>query len=149
MILPGLRFRVGDELLDRLRREVAPHQQHIRNRGHDRDRLERGRIVIQLLVKQAVDGERCRLCREQGIAVRLRRCDRFGADIAGLSAAIVDHNGLAEFLAQPLGDDARGCIHGAAGWHADDDLDRFVRDNCRARFVHAAAVAATQKKDHA
>ncbi len=49
--------RACDELLRRARRKIRDRQR-VGNCGHDGDRHERGRVVIELAIKQRVDGER-------------------------------------------------------------------------------------------
>ena len=137
--LAGIGFGVRDEFLHGFGREVAAHQQHVRDRGHHRDRLERGRIEIELLVQERVDGERRRLRCQQRIAVGFRIGDRFRADIAGLAAAIFDHHRHVEFLPQPLTDDPRRGVDAAAGRDADDDLDGLARKIARAFLLRAGA----------
>src|SRR5712672_877502 len=115
--------RIGDEFLHGLGGKIRAHRQGVGDRGHDRDRQECGRVEIQLLVEQGVDGERRGLRGEQRVAVGLGGVNRLGPDIAGKPAAVLDHHRLAQALAQAVSHDAGDGIDAPAGRHADDDLD--------------------------
>ena len=52
---------------------------------------------------------------EQRVAVGRRPHDRFGADIAGAPRPVVDDDGLAETLREPLADQTHEDVTGAAG----------------------------------
>src|SRR5262249_2788366 len=80
-----------------------------------------------------VDDERGRRRREQRVAIRVGLGDRLGADIAGGADAVLDHHRLSPLLRQPVGEDARHHVGGAAGGKRHDDLDRPRREGvCQA-----------------
>ncbi|MCY1230109.1 hypothetical protein D9M68_754860 [compost metagenome] len=63
----------------------------------------------------------------QRVAVRRGLGQEGGADAAAGAAAVVDHHGLAELLAELVGNDARHDIGGAAGGEGHDQRDRLGR----------------------
>ena len=63
---------------------------------HDRDRLELGRVEVELLVEEDIGGDRRGLRGHQRIAVGLGTIDGFGAEIAAGAAAVLDHDRLPE-----------------------------------------------------
>ena len=64
---------------------------------------------------------------EQRIAVGLRTCDRFDADMAARARTIFNDEGLAESIRQPLTDEACREIDRAASGNRDDNVHRLVR----------------------
>jgi hypothetical protein len=98
-----LKSLVGDrlEVLDRIVRQVVGTARRID--GHGGDGGDRQRIAIR------------------------RRARGFGrADGATGAALVLDHHGLAEFLAHALRHEARDDVGGAAGRERNDDADRLV-----------------------
>ena len=117
---------IGDQLGHGVRRKFRPHHQRVRDRGHDRQRLERGRIEVELLVNDHVGRQRRRLRRQQRVAVGLGLGHRLGAEIAAGAGPVLHHERLAPHLRQPVGDHAGDDVDAAAGRSGDDDLDRAV-----------------------
>ena len=122
--LAGVRARVADQFGDAFERHVRVDHQGIRHPSHDHDRHELGRVETELGIEVVVDHQRRRRRREQRVAVGLGLGDRLGADIAGRSGAVLDHDRLPPFARQPVGKDARHHVGGAAGRERHDDLDR-------------------------
>jgi hypothetical protein len=56
-------FCISDKLGDRIRREIAPHHERVRQCRHDDNGLKRCGIEIELAVQQRIGGERRRLRR--------------------------------------------------------------------------------------
>ena len=127
--LSWVRFDIGDELLRGLGRKVGTHQEHIGDRGHDRHRLELGGIEIHFLVEKRIDRKRRRLRGQQRISVGIRGEYSLSANIARGTCAVLDNDGLAEFLVETFSNDTRHGIDATPGRHADDDLDRLIRES--------------------
>jgi hypothetical protein len=108
-------FGISDKLGDRIRREIAPHHQRVRQARHDDDGLERGRIEIELAVEQRIGGERRRLRREQRVAVGRCRRDFAGAEIAGNAGAVLDHDRTAPARREALGEKPRNDVGATSG----------------------------------
>ena len=73
---------------------------------------------------------------QQGVAVGIGFGDDLGADIAAGAGAVVDDDRLAPFARQPIGDDARHDIGGAAGGKRHDEFHRarrIILRPCRVR----------------
>ena len=83
-----------------------------RNPGNRRDVPDE--IVVELLVERRIDRVGCADL-EQCVAVGRRAHDRFGADIAAAPRPVVDDDGLAEPLREPLADQTHEDVTGAAG----------------------------------
>ncbi|MCY1223816.1 hypothetical protein D9M72_359560 [compost metagenome] len=121
--LAGMRLAVGDQLLDRLRRDRRRHHQHQRHHMRQCHRLEAlDGVVRQLAHHAGIDGMAARHQRQR-VTVRGGLCHQVGADDAGGAAAVVDHHRLAPGFGQLLADQARGKVDGAAGGSGHDDGD--------------------------
>ena len=126
--LAGIGLGVGDHA--RRRSRAAPSgltTSAFGTRAHDHDRARtrsgRSRARIEILV----DDERRRRRRQQRVAVGVGLGDRLGTDIAGGAGAVLDHDRLPPFPRQPVAEDARHHVGGAAGGKRHDDLDRARR----------------------
>jgi len=64
---------------------------------------------------------------QKSVAIGGRHRHRLGADGARGTAAVVDHEGMAEGLAQPVGPGPADDVGGAARGIRQDQLHRFVR----------------------
>ncbi len=71
--------------------------------------------------------KRRRRRRQQRVAVGIGLGDDFGADIAAGAGVVLDDHRLPPFARQPIGDDARHDVGGAAGRKRHHDLDRVRR----------------------
>ena len=80
-------------------------------------------IEIEVVVKRRIDRVR-RTDQEQRVTVRNCAHDRLGGDIAAGTRPVLDDEWLAEPLRQPLTDQTREDVVGAAGGKADDDTHR-------------------------
>ena len=88
-----------------------------------RDRREVPDQIVVELEERCIDRVGCADL-EQRVAVGRRPHDRFGGDIAGAPRPVVDDDGLTETLRQPLADQTREHVTGAAGREADHDAHR-------------------------
>ena len=131
----GAGFGLGlrDQLLDRRDAELGIDDQHVGRAADDGDRLELGRVVVELLVERLVDGERGRRRGQQRVAVGVRAREGFRADVAGRAGAVLDHHRLLPDLAQRIADEARQRIGRSAGGIGDDDLDGLGGEALRRR----------------
>ena len=102
-------------------------QMRARNPGDRRDVPDQIEVELE---ERRIDRMRCADL-EQRVAVGRRAHDRFGADIAGAARPVVDDDGLAEPLREPLADQAREDVTGAAGREADHDAHRPRRIGLR------------------
>ena len=92
-----LRFGVGDEFGQRLRRDLRVDDQRERHAGDQRDRGKiLHRIVGQLPVERLVDGERGRGRHQQRVAVRIGPCYQVGAERGRGARLVLDLDGRAE-----------------------------------------------------
>jgi hypothetical protein len=94
-----------------------------RDRRDVADEVER-----ELVVERGVDRVR-RRDEKQRVTVRGRAHDGFGGDVGGCPGPVFDDELLAESLGQPLTDQARGDVGGAAGGKADDQAHRPRRNS--------------------
>ncbi|MNN12870.1 hypothetical protein D3C81_1258790 [compost metagenome] len=102
-------------------------QEDQRHREHPGDRREvLARIVVDLLVERLVDGHRA-AAHDQCVAIGRGLRGDFHADIAAGAGAVFHHDGLAELLAEPLGQGAREDVGGLSGREGHDQLDGTVR----------------------
>jgi len=103
------------------------HDQRIR-KAHDarNGRNVADEIEIEFFKERGID---CVIhaAHEKRVAVRRRFYDRLRRDIATSSRPVLDNEGLAEPLGQPLPDQSRGNIGSAASSKADDDARRPQR----------------------
>ena len=99
-------------------------QMRARNPSDRRDVPDHIEVEIE---ERRIDRMRCADL-EQRVAVGRRAHDRFGADVAGAAGPVVDDDGLTEPLREPLADQAREHVTGAAGREADHDAHRSRRD---------------------
>ena len=115
---------VGDELGNRLgrKRRRDEHARGARARGRDRHDVA-DEVEVQLVVERRIDGV-AGVDQQQRVAIGRRRDDRLGAEIAAGAALVLDDEGLAEPLGQPLPDQAAGDVGGAARRERHHDAHR-------------------------
>ena len=100
--LAGIGLGIGDQFGNGFHRQIVAHRQHIktRDRGDDAveilDRIERQRAIKPGHVGHAAVVE------QERVAVRLRFRDFVHADAAAGAAAVIDHDGLTEALAERI-----------------------------------------------
>ncbi len=124
---------VGDELGNGLGRNRWMYLHDVGRADDARDRRDvADEIEIELVVERRVDRIR-RTDQQQRIAVRRRTHDRLGADIAGGARPVLDDEGLAEPLRQPLAHQTCDDVARAAGGKTDDDAHRPRRIGLRPR----------------
>ena len=126
----GLRFGIFDELLDVVHRQRVVHHQHQRDRRDLRDRDEILHGVIRLLLQAGVDRE-CDRGDHQHMAVGRGLCHQIGADTAAAARTIVDDGRLPPAIGQPLRDEPRDRVGGAAGDERHHQLDLPARIGLR------------------
>src|SRR5262249_39699038 len=105
------------------------HDEHAAADGGDR-RDVANEIEIELLVERRVDRV-VRACQEDRVSVRGHAYDRLGADIAGGTRSVLDDEGLAKMLRQPLSHQARDDVIRPAGGIVDDQTYRPRRIRLR------------------
>jgi hypothetical protein len=131
--LAGVGLHIADELRNGLRRErwIYLHDKGVADDARDRcDVVDE--VETELVVESGVDRVR-RRHEEQRVTVRGRAHDGFGGDIGGCPGPVFDDELLAEPLGQPLTDQARGDVGGAAGGKTDDQAHRPRRIVLRSR----------------
>ena len=143
--LPGLALasaiRLGD-VLGLHRRMHEQHQRQLRDQSERREVL--ARIEAGVDVERRVDADAAGVAEHQRVAVGRRLDHRARADDAGAGAAVLDHHGLAEAGAQPVGHDARHGVVAAAGrerHHQRDGLGRIVLAPAPGRPAPSSAAA--------
>ena len=125
--LAGIGLGIGDQFGDGFDRQIVVHRQHIktRDRGDDAveilDRIERQRAVKPGHVSHAA------VIEQERVTVRRRFRDFVHADAAAGAAAIIDHDRLAEPLAERIGNQPRDRIDGATRRERHDQADRMRR----------------------
>ena len=125
--LAGIGLRIGDEFGDGLRRHVLVDRHHVRHaieRGDRRDVADE--VELQVGVERGVDVVR-RVDQQHGVAVGLGIDHRLGGDVVAGAGLVLDHELLAELLRQPLADQPRDDVGGAARRIADHPLHRSRR----------------------
>ena len=106
---------------------VRMHQHDIAARRDQADRREiLARVVADVGIERRVDRKRARRDQKR-VAVGRGLGDLARRDGAAGAAAVLDHDGLAEPRAHPLGDDARDHVVAAAGRVGHDQRDRARR----------------------
>ena len=134
--LAGLRLRERDELLQRFRRHLrVRHQNHRRGRKQA-DRHEVLERVVGQRLEARVHGDRG-VGHHQRVAVGRCLRDRVHADDAAPARPVLDHQRLAERLADQRLDDAREIIGAAARAERHHQADRARRVGLRERRRHA------------
>ena len=122
--LSGIGLGVVDELLEGLGLEVRIGDEHA---GVGRGDGNVDEVAHRIEVAAAVERGRDRQARDhrhqERVAVGGRLGDDRGADHGALAGLVVDDDGLAELLAEILGDHARHDVGGAAGRIGHDELD--------------------------
>jgi hypothetical protein len=102
------------------------HHHHVGAAGDCRYRRDvADELETEIVIERRVDRIR-RADDDERIAVRARPCRRLGADRAAGARPVVNDEGLAEPLRQPLTDQTRENVEGAAGREANDDMDRPI-----------------------
>ncbi len=126
--LAGIGARIGEELLVVARR-YARMQKHV-----ERDaagRYDRHQQLHRIEIRALHDVRRDHHARagrvRHGVAIGIGVRDRFEADIAVAARAVLDDERLAERLAEPCAEHARGDVGDAAGCHVDDHAHRLRR----------------------
>ena len=123
-----LRFGVGDEFGQRLRRDRRIDDQRERHAGHQRDRRKiLHRIVGQFLVQRLVDGERGRGRHQQRIAIGLGPCDLLRAERGAGARLVLDDDRRAKTALELIGDQPAEKVGGAARRIGHDHLDGSAR----------------------
>ena len=125
--LAGPRLRIGDELRQRLHRQLRADDQHLRRAETQADRGEiLRRIVGHPLHDQRVDGQRAVRAQQQRVPVRLGPGDDLGADIAAGACAVLDDDRLAEAFRHAGDQHARQGVEVAAGAEGHHQAERPV-----------------------
>ena len=94
----GIGLGLLDQLLHRRHAELGADDQHVGRAAEDRDRLEPGRVVVELLVERLVDRQRGRRRGQQRVAVGRSAREGLGAHIAGRSGPVLDDTGCFQTL---------------------------------------------------
>ena len=106
------------------------HHQRVRRVADHADRCEiLARIVAGILVERGADRQRAGVAQQQRVAVGIALGDRLGADRAAGAGTVVDHDFLAEHVADLVGDgaaDDRGAAAGRERNHQRDGAGGIV-----------------------
>ncbi len=125
--LAGIGLGVGDQVGDRLHRQVVVDQE---DRGHRERRRDR-RQVLQRIERQRLqagqDGDGGIARPHQRVAVGGGLGDLVGADGARIAGDVLDDHRLAPGLGEFLREHAAGDVGGAAGGEAHDQPHRLLR----------------------
>jgi hypothetical protein len=116
----GIGARIRDELLERPGRDRRMHDKHVGRRcGQGDRRVVPNRIVRQPGVEAGSDGETGDIGQDYGVAVGRGFRGELHADVAIRAGTVIDHDLLAERLAQVLPETCapacRCCRRGANG----------------------------------
>ena len=125
--LPSSRFASAINSAIECAGDRRMHQHDIAARRDQADRREiLARVVADVGIERRIDRERARRDQKRvAVGLGLRHLAR--RDGAAGAAAVLDHDGLAEARAHPLGDDARDHVVAAAGRVGHDQRDRVGR----------------------
>ena len=125
-------FRIGDEFLEIVRRQVLAGDEGDRGLGHQGDRREiRRRIIERLLEQRLVLRMGPDAAEHHRVAVGRRLGDAHRAGHAARAPDVLDDDLLAERLAHALGDDAAEHVLRAAGRERDDHHHGMVGEILR------------------
>jgi hypothetical protein len=124
--LAGIGLGVGDEVGDRLHRQVVVDEEDRRHHQRGRDRRQVLERIVRQRLQAGQDGDGGVAGPEQRVTVGRRLGDAVGADGAGVAGDVLDHDRLAPRLGELVGEQTRGDVGGAARREADDELDRLV-----------------------
>src|SRR6266481_950816 len=114
----SMRAMFANSAVARCARLAAEH-------AHRREVLDR--IVGQICTETRRDRVRARCGNADRVAVRWRLGERVRANIAAGAGTVLDHDLLAEFLAELLPYDARNDVGAGAGREGHDQTDRTLR----------------------
>ena len=124
--LAGIGPGIVDELLHRFQAGVRMYAKAGYAIADTHDGMERFRIIGHLAQERQVDGRRVR-GEQQRVAVGRGFGHGFRADHAGGAAPVLDHELLAEGLAELLGPVPGEAVGSPACTKRNDDFHRFVR----------------------
>src|SRR4029450_7311344 len=122
-------------------------------RGNDRtrclddepERREIGnRVVGRLLVERLTPGMSAAVADDELIAIRWRFGDPWGAESAACAGGVLDHNLLAQFLAQALRNNACGNIARATGGERHHQCERATGKTLRGGCLSDCQKCATE-----
>ena len=106
--------------------QVRMDRDHVRRGGDGRDRRPGFRVVVGQGVEPGIDGDGERHD-QQRVAVLGCVGDQLGADHAAGAAAVLDHELLAQPVAQVVGDHAPDGVVDRARRERNDDANRLGR----------------------
>ncbi len=130
--LSGIGFYIGDELGNVVGRDRRIDLQHVGHARHAGDRREVAfQIELGIVEERGVDRIHCG-DKQQRVAVRRRRRDRFAGEIAGGAGPVLDDHRLAESAGYELSDQAGDNVGRAAGRESENQPDRAARIGLRA-----------------
>ena len=137
--LAGFLSRIGDELLQVLRRQRRVHDQHARRAAEERDVGEIAqRIEREALRERGRDAMRGDTRDDQCVPVGRGLRDELRADDAARPSAVLDDEILLQGLAQPLRYQATQSVGGSARRERNDDAHRLggpsLREGLRTRY---------------
>ena len=124
--LAGIRARIGDELLQRARRNARMHHDEERVVAHQRHRCEIGkRIVGRVLAQVRHRGERAVGAKDQRVSVGRRSRHLRRGDRAVRARLVLHDDRLPERLAERLRQDAHHDIGRGPGAEGHEHADRL------------------------
>jgi hypothetical protein len=130
--LVGVGLGVGHEVLHRLDRKARVDDQDLHVLGQPGNRNKRPcRIHVPIARQDRLHDEGTDVAAQQRVAIGLRIRDEFRSDPSRRSAAVLDHDGLADDPRKRLADQARDDIHRPAGGKRYDQSDGLVRVRLR------------------
>lgn len=118
---------IVDELRQRADGQTRVDEQHEGIRANGADRLEILHRIVADAFHGRQNGDLGQGREKQGVAVRVRARDRLGCDRAARATLIIDNEGPAKALAQPLRHEAAVAVRIAARGKGDKHPHRVLR----------------------
>ncbi len=121
----GMLLGVGDQLGERVYRQLGARHHDDGEHGDERDRLEvLLHVIAEVTIERAIGGHRPRAGRDQVVAVGGGLGRSGSAVVAAGARPVVDDEGVAQLLAGAVEQDARDHVARTAARERDDHLDR-------------------------
>ena len=125
--MPGFFARVVHELLQRRERRILRHDHHHAVGAGDADRDEILQRLVVHLLRQREHGKERAADEQDGVAVARQAHRIVDADRAAGADLVLDDEGLAQRLGQPVSGEARHGVGDAAGAVGNHNLHRTGR----------------------
>ena len=142
--LAGLFLREFHEFVERVDAERGRHADRDQRIGDARDRHQVLRLIGQLGVDERMRGEGRGRRHQEGMIV-IRRQERIDRDDGVAARPVLDHDRLAPFGRELVGEQARGDVDAAAGPERQDQRDVALRPGLAGACACDASVPSSDR----